>query len=56
MLFSLIINPASIHEIDDIRNRTKPQPDIGKFRAMRVAPAMPKIVPTHFIKLNTDSI
>jgi hypothetical protein len=55
-LFSRIIIPAAVHEIDDIRNRTKPQPDIARLSAMRTAPATPKIVPTHLSKLNIEGI
>ncbi len=43
--------PAIVHDTEDTKNRMKPQPDMGRFSAIRAAPATPNTVPAHFAKL-----
>ena len=54
-LFSRIITPATVHETDDTKNRIKPQPDMGRLRAISVAPVTPNSVPVHLVILMTGS-
>ena len=54
-LLSRIVTPATVHETDDTKNKIKPQPDMGRLRAISVAPAMPNSVPVHLVTLMADS-
>jgi len=55
-LCSRIITPAMVQDTDDTKNRTKPQPDAGRLRAIRAAPVTPNTVPVHLAILIVGGI